>query len=59
LLQLSSDEQTLREQSVLIRRLNLLLVGILKHEWPVNWPSFIPDIVGASRWVASFLPSPA
>jgi exportin-1 len=22
---------------------------ILKHEWPRNWPTFISDIVGASK----------
>jgi hypothetical protein len=31
--------------------MNLLLVGILKHDWPTNWPSFIPDIVAASKCV--------
>jgi exportin-1 len=46
---LSQHEQTLRSESVLINKLNLLLVGILKHEWPQNWPSFIPDLVGSSR----------
>jgi len=32
-----------------VNKLNLLLVQILKHEWPANWPSFIPDIVGSSK----------
>ena len=26
-----------------------VLVDILKQDWPHKWPSFIPDIVGASR----------
>jgi hypothetical protein len=26
-----------------------VLVDILKQDWPHKWPSFIPDIVGASK----------
>lgn len=26
-----------------------LSLQILKHEWPKNWPSFITDIIGASK----------
>ena len=29
--------------------MNVLLVGILKQDWPHRWRSFIPDIVGASK----------
>ena len=32
-----------------VGKLNVLLVQILKKEWPHNWPSFIPDIVSASK----------
>ena len=28
---------------------NLLFSQILKREWPKNWESFIPDIIGASK----------
>ena len=27
----------------------MILVQILKREWPKNWPTFIGDIVGASK----------
>ena len=27
----------------------LFLLQILKREWPKNWESFIPDIIGASK----------
>jgi exportin-1 len=27
----------------------MILVQIVKHEWPRNWPTFISDIVGASK----------
>ena len=46
---LSQDERTLRSESVLVNKLNLLLVGVLTHEWPAGWRSFIPDIVGSSK----------
>ena len=49
---LSQDERTLRSESVLVGKLNLLLVQVLKHEWPNNWVSFIPDLVGSSKCVA-------
>ena len=47
--QLSRDEAVLRSESLLIKKMNVLLVGILKHDWPARWPSFIPDIVAASK----------
>ncbi len=31
------------------RRRLQVLVDILKQDWPHKWPSFIPDIVGASK----------
>lgn len=34
---------------VYLNKLNLILVEILKQDWPHKWPSFIPDIVGASK----------
>ena len=46
---LSGDERSLRGESVLVGKLNLLLVQVLKHEWPGHWPSFIPDLVGSSK----------
>lgn len=45
----SSDETTMRRDRMLLNKMNLILVKILKYEWPKNWPSFIPDIVAASR----------
>ena len=48
-IQISSDEGTLSKERVFIAKLNLTLVQILKQEWPHNWPSFIPDLVGSSK----------
>ena len=39
----------MQQNKVLINKLNLVLVSILKQEWPHNWPSFIPEIVQSCR----------
>jgi exportin-1 len=58
IIKISSDETEMygtgkaggnRETKVFIGKLNLVLVQILKHEWPHNWPTFISDLVGSSR----------
>ena len=46
---LSKDDATLKTQRVFVSKLNLILVHVLKQEWPHNWPSFIGDIVGSSK----------
>ncbi|XP_025103585.1 exportin-1-like [Pomacea canaliculata] len=45
----SSDPQLLEKEKVYVGKLNMILVQILKYEWPKNWPTFISDIVGASK----------
>lgn len=45
----TSDEATLRREKTYINKLNMILVQILKQEWPHNWPSFIPEIISASN----------
>ncbi|XP_052767819.1 exportin-1-like [Mya arenaria] len=45
----SSDAPTLEKEKTYLGKLNMILVQILKYEWPRNWPSFISDIVGASK----------
>ncbi|CAK4226795.1 unnamed protein product [Aphanomyces euteiches] len=49
ILNLSGDEATLRKERLFINKLNLVLVQVLKHEWPQNWPSFITDICTSSQ----------
>lgn len=46
---MSSSEEVLRKEKVFLQKLNLTLVQVLKQEWPHNWPSFIPDLVGSSK----------
>lgn len=45
----SSDMPTLEKEKVYLNKLNIILIQILKYEWPKNWPTFISDIVGASK----------
>ncbi|KAI8987014.1 nuclear export factor CRM1 [Pilobolus umbonatus] len=45
----SADELTLHKERTYINKLNMVLVQILKQEWPRNWPSFIPEIIASSK----------
>ena len=51
IIQQSQSEENLRNpnQRAFLNKLNLVLVSILKQEWPDNWPYFINEIVSASR----------
>ncbi|KAG0367898.1 CRM1 C terminal-domain-containing protein [Gamsiella multidivaricata] len=49
IVKLSSDEATLIRERTLINKLNMVLVQILKQEWPHAWPGFIPEIVVSSK----------
>lgn len=49
IIKLSSDEQTFRRQKVFVNKLNIILVQVLKQDWPHKWPTFVTDIVGASK----------
>jgi len=39
----------MEREKTYLNKLNLILVAMLKREWPKNWESFIPDIIGASK----------
>lgn len=43
------DEALFRKETTFVNKLNIMLVQILKHDWPLKWQSFIPDIVAASK----------
>ncbi|KAL0546534.1 hypothetical protein IC582_016445 [Cucumis melo] len=49
IVQLSSNEASFRVERLYVNKLNIILVQILKHEWPAKWRSFIPDLVSAAR----------
>uniref|UniRef100_A0A5B6Z553 Putative exportin-1 n=1 Tax=Davidia involucrata TaxID=16924 RepID=A0A5B6Z553_DAVIN len=46
---LSSDEISFQRERLYVNKLNIILVQILKHEWPAKWRSFIPDLVAAAK----------
>ena len=47
IIQSSSSEESLKSQRTLLNKLNLVLVSILKQEWPHNWPTFINEIISS------------
>ncbi|CAH8670042.1 unnamed protein product [Dicrocoelium dendriticum] len=49
IIQTSSNNDLIESEKTYLGKLNMILVEILKHEWPANWPTFISDIVGASK----------
>ncbi|KAL8148521.1 protein EXPORTIN 1A isoform X2 [Apium graveolens] len=49
IVKLSSDENSFRRERLYVSKLNIILVQILKHEWPSRWRSFIPDLVAAAK----------
>ena len=46
---MTADESTVQREKTYVNKLNLILVQILKQDWPRKWPTFITEIVGASR----------
>ncbi|KAK6636151.1 Exportin-1 [Polyplax serrata] len=49
IIKISSDPESLERDKMYLNKLNMILVQILKREWPKNWETFITDIVGASK----------
>jgi exportin-1 len=47
ILECSSSEEALKAERTLVNKLNLVLVSVLKQEWPHNWPTFINEIISA------------
>ena len=48
-IQRSSSEELYRSDRVFMSKINVILVQIVKQEWPHAWPTFISDIVNASK----------
>lgn len=47
IIQLSNNDDTRRAERTLLNKLNLVLVSVLKQEWPHNWPTFINEIISS------------
>lgn len=48
ILDLSTNESTLRSEKTYINKLDVVLVQILKKDWPQYWPTFIQEIIDSS-----------
>lgn len=49
MLELSSQQSTMEQNQLLLHKMNLVLVQIVKQDWPKQWPTFITDIVESSK----------
>lgn len=49
IIKLSSDPNLLRANKAFLTKLNMVLVQIVKQEWPEHWPNFIPELVNSSK----------
>jgi exportin-1 len=49
ILKLSADPGLSAVDKQILHKLNLVLVQVVKQEWPHRWPSFIPDLVNSSK----------
>ncbi|XP_050387160.1 protein EXPORTIN 1A [Argentina anserina] len=49
IVQLSGNESSFRSERLYVNKLNIILVQILKHDWPAKWQSFVPDLVSAAK----------
>src|ERR1041384_6306543 len=47
IIQLSNNAGATRDERTLLNKLNLVLVSVLKQEWPHNWPTFINEIISS------------
>lgn len=52
-IKLSSTDESMARERIFVSKLNLILVQIVKQEWPHKWESFMTEIVGASQNSAS------
>ncbi|KAA0150449.1 hypothetical protein FNF27_03624 [Cafeteria roenbergensis] len=49
IIKLSSDPAEAKREEVFLTKLDVLLVGVLKQDWPHRWPSFIDEMNSSSR----------
>ncbi|KAI8370327.1 Crm1-F1 [Radiomyces spectabilis] len=49
IVELSSRESTMHSERIYLNKLDMVLVQILKKDWPQYWPTFISEIVEASQ----------
>ncbi|EJD43612.1 hypothetical protein AURDEDRAFT_145424 [Auricularia subglabra TFB-10046 SS5] len=48
-MEICSEEASMRKEKTYLGKLNLCLVQILKQDWPDRWPTFVPELVNSSK----------
>jgi exportin-1 len=49
IMSVSTSDELMKKNHQILNRLNMVLVDILKQDWPHAWPSFIGDIILSSK----------
>eukprot|EP01025_Chloroclados_australasicus_P025135 TRINITY_DN2511_c0_g1_i3.p1 TRINITY_DN2511_c0_g1~~TRINITY_DN2511_c0_g1_i3.p1 ORF type:complete len:676 (-),score=43.53 TRINITY_DN2511_c0_g1_i3:182-1996(-) len=49
IISISSNPESFRKQRMFLAKVNIILVQVLKQDWPSKWQSFIPELVQASK----------
>lgn len=49
IISVATNEGSFKRDKVYLNKLNLVLVQVLKKDWPARWPNFVPELVGASK----------
>lgn len=49
ILEITKDIDMMKKQKLYISKLNIVLVKIIKQDWPQHWPTALSDIVNAAK----------
>lgn len=49
IIKLCENTESMKAQKLYLNKLNIVLVKIIKQDWPQHWPTALSDIVGAAR----------
>ena len=49
IIDLCTSIENMKQQKLYLSKLNLVLVKIIKQDWPLHWPGALGDIVGAAK----------
>ena len=49
ILDLADNTSGNQQAKSLLTKLNLVLIEVLKHDWPKNWPTFMKELLGSSQ----------
>lgn len=49
IIEITKSSEKMEQEKTYLSKLNIILVKILKHDWPQHWPTALADIVGAAK----------